>query len=714
MATTADDPVAQGLSDLARLHQRLDHDSEISAAVALGDDHILRHVYESSSQVPRVGRLECRVRQPFARSVRRNEILQDVQPLAEIRRDRRLDDLAARLGHQAPHPRQLPDLLLRAASSGVGHRVDRVQPPAARVLHVREHLGRDVLGQLGPDLDDLVVALPVRDGTIQVLVMYLHDPLLRVADQLLLLLRDDHVVDADRHSRPRREQEAQILQLVQHLDGLLATQVQIAVRDQLPQPFLLEQAVDEWQLVRQAVVQDHPSDGRVQVLLGVEHRLGLADVLAIARHGQVDHRPAVNELDRRTSLHFAHVVCQQDLSLAAEGASSAQRTLGRTSQVIDSEHHVLRRRGDRGAVGRGEDVVRAEHQHVRLHLRFRRKRNMHGHLVAVEIGVECRADQRMHFDRLAFHQHRFEGLDAETVQRRRSVQQYRMVLDDVFQDVPNHRVLLLDKLLGLLDGRAVAVLLEPLVDERLEQFQGHLLGQSALVQFEIRADHDHRAARIVHALAQQVLAKPAVLALQRVGQRFQRAVVRSPQLMAAPTVVEERVHRFLQHALLVAHDYIGGPQVHQLPQPVIAIDHAPVQVVEIGCGEPASVQRHQRPQLRRNDRNHLQDHPLGLVAGLAERLHHAKPAGVLLLLLRRGLRLHRLAEFGGQCSGVDLPEAFLDALGSHQRLEFDIFVLPLALLLFGKNRPQRQAFQIPRCRPRYTPRSTALALDRAS
>jgi hypothetical protein len=42
------------------------------------------------------------------------------------------------------------------------------------------------------------------------------------------------------------------------------------------------------------------------------------------------------------------------------------------------------------------------------------------------------------------------------------------------------------------------------------------LGQAALVQLELRADHDDRTAGVVDALAQQVLAEPALLALEHV------------------------------------------------------------------------------------------------------------------------------------------------------------------------------------------------------
>ena len=93
-------------------------------------------------------------------------------------------------------------------------------------------------------------------------------------------------------------------------------------------------------------------------------------------------------------------------------------------------------------------------KHARLELRFERQRHVHGHLVAVEVGVERRADERMQLDRLALDQHRLEGLNAESMQGRRAVQHDRMLADHLVEDVPNFRLLLFDQLLRLLDGRA--------------------------------------------------------------------------------------------------------------------------------------------------------------------------------------------------------------------------------------------------------------------
>ena len=49
------------------------------------------------------------------------------QAFAEVGLDRRLDDLARGLGHQASHAGELADLLDAASGTRVGHQEDRVE-----------------------------------------------------------------------------------------------------------------------------------------------------------------------------------------------------------------------------------------------------------------------------------------------------------------------------------------------------------------------------------------------------------------------------------------------------------------------------------------------------------------------------------------------------------------------------------------------------------
>ncbi len=52
-------------------------------------------------------------------------------------------------------------------------------------------------------------------------------------------------------------------------------------------------------------------------------------------------------------------------------------------------------------VRRLQDVVAREHQDAGLGLRLDAQREVDGHLVTVEVGVERRADERVQLDRLA-------------------------------------------------------------------------------------------------------------------------------------------------------------------------------------------------------------------------------------------------------------------------------------------------------------------------
>ncbi len=114
--------------------------------------------------------------------------------------------------------------------------------------------------------------------------------------------------------------------------------------------------------------------------------------------------------------------------------------------------------------------------------------------------------------------------------------------------------------------------------------------------------------------------------------RLQRPLVGAGDHAAAAAVVEQRIDRLLQHALLVAHDDVGRAQLDQPLEPVVAVDHPAVEVVQVRGREAAAVERHQRPQLGRDHRDDRQDHPLRPVAGLEEGLDQLEALDDLLAL----------------------------------------------------------------------------------
>src|SRR5207247_10044949 len=99
-----------------------------------------------------------------------------------------------------------------------------------------------------------------------------------------------------------------------------------------------------------------------------------------------------------------------------------------------------------------------------------------------------------------------------------------VVLRALLEDAPDLGPDALDDALRALDVVGEALLDELAHDERLEQLERHLLRQAALVELELRAHDDDGTPRVVDALAEQVLAEPALLALQHVGQALEPMV----------------------------------------------------------------------------------------------------------------------------------------------------------------------------------------------
>src|SRR5213593_1332617 len=130
----------------------------------------------------------------------------------------------------------------------------------------------------------------------------------------------------------------------------------------------------------------------------------------------------------------------------------------------------------------------------------------------------------MNADGLAFDQHGLERLDAQPVEGGSTIQKNRVIPNDLLEDLINFRTLPFNDLLGALHRFGDSLLDELVDDERLEQLERHELRQTALVQLELRTDDDDRPARVVHALAQQVLTESALLALEHVRQRLERTL----------------------------------------------------------------------------------------------------------------------------------------------------------------------------------------------
>ncbi len=310
---------------------------------------------------------------------------------------------------------------------------------------------------------------------------------------------------------------------------------------------------------------------------------------------------------------------------------------------------------------------------------------MNRHLVAVKVGVERRAGKWMKLDCLAFDEDRLKRLDAQSVQRRCAVEHYGMLLDNVFQNIPYSGIHLFHELLRVLDVLGDFSLLQLFHYERLEQLQCHFLRNAALVNLHFGTDDDNRTAGIVDTLAQKVLSETAGLALEHVGQGLECPVAGSCDRAAASAVINKSVNRFLQHSLLVADDDVRRTDFQKLFQTVVTVDDSSVKIVQVRCCESSAVQLNHGTQIRRNDRNRVQNHPGRLVAAFAESFHYFQSLQNSFSLLALG-GFQLFAECPVLFFDIYIKEQLLDCFRAHADSEMSAVYLAVFLIFpFGED-----------------------------
>ena len=113
---TTEDSIAQRFDNVTALNNRRHFQAFIGATISVSHEQILSHVYQATSQITRVSGFQSGIGQTFPRTVSGNKVLTHVETFTEVSGNRRLNDRAIWLGHQAAHTRQLTNLC-RATTS---------------------------------------------------------------------------------------------------------------------------------------------------------------------------------------------------------------------------------------------------------------------------------------------------------------------------------------------------------------------------------------------------------------------------------------------------------------------------------------------------------------------------------------------------------------------------------------------------------------------
>src|SRR5699024_7642201 len=161
-----------------------------------------------------------------------------------------------------------------------------------------------------------------------------------------------------------------------------------------------------------------------------------------------------------------------------------------------------------------------------------------GHLVTVEVGVECRGNEWVQLNCRALDKSRLECLNTEAVQGGSAVEEDVVVLNHFFQYLPHNQVHTLHQALGALDIVCEFLIDQAAHNKRLEEFKRHSLWQTPLVKLKVRTDLDHGAAGVVNTLTEQVLAESPLLTLKHVAQALELVLAGAGNHATAASVVD--------------------------------------------------------------------------------------------------------------------------------------------------------------------------------
>ena len=140
------------------------------------------------------------------------------------------------------------------------------------------------------------------------------------------------------------------------------------------------------------------------------------------------------------NIYLTFIVSDQRFFRSVECQTFTFCTGTQLSNIVQTKNHILCRHSNRRTVCRIQDIMWLKHQHLCFKNCFITQRQVNSHLVTVKVGVECRTCQRVQLDSFTFDHFRLESLNTQTVQGRSTVQQYRVSLHYMFQDIPNHRL----------------------------------------------------------------------------------------------------------------------------------------------------------------------------------------------------------------------------------------------------------------------------------
>ena len=113
---------------------------------------------------------------------------------------------------------------------------------------------------------------------------------------------------------------------------------------------------------------------------------------------------------------------------------------------------------------------------------------MHCHLVAIKVSIKSTADQWMQADGVPLDEPRLEGLNAQAMQGRGTIEQHHLFMHAFGKQVPHQRVAPLDEPFGMAWAVGEMAIDQLTYHKGLEEFECQMLWQSTFMQLQIQAN----------------------------------------------------------------------------------------------------------------------------------------------------------------------------------------------------------------------------------
>src|SRR3989338_422428 len=205
--------------------------------------------------------------------------------------------------------------------------------------------------------------------------------------------------------------EAGFFQIVKKLGTAINTVVVVTIAYKLSDFGFIQRLVSETHLLRKKVIDKNAAD------TGFHH-------LTVNTH-----------LYGGLKMNYARLISKDGVFPVRKNLAFTRGASFELSHIETAKKQVLIRNHDRHARGGLKQVLGRLHYLPGFGLGGGRQRNVHGHLVAVEVGVKRRTYQGVNLNGLTFDQDRFEGLETKSMKGGSAVKQNIMVARYLFQDI---------------------------------------------------------------------------------------------------------------------------------------------------------------------------------------------------------------------------------------------------------------------------------------